>query len=109
MLAIPTTTVSLLRGTSTDAYLDTVDNNTVAASGIPASILEQTRSSTRPVDRRQQTVRSFACRLPATTDLQPDDRIRDERTGVVYSQDNSLHNNGVVVGTDFKLTLRLAT
>lgn len=109
MLAIPTTEVDILRGTSTDTYGDTVDNNSVAASGIPASILEQSRSSTRRADRRPQTVRFFACRLPATTDIQPDDRIRDRRTGVIYSIDNTLHNNGVVIGTDLKLALRLDT
>jgi hypothetical protein len=109
MLAIATTRVSILRGTTTDGYLDVVDNGTVAASGIPASLLEQTRSSTRRADRRPQTVRSYACRLPASTDIHPDDRIRDERTGLVYAQDNSLHNDGVVIGTDIKLLLRLVT
>lgn len=109
MLAIPTTRVSILRGTTTDGYLDVADNNTVAASGIPASLLEQTRRTTRPADRRSQVIRFVACRLPASTDIQPDDRIKDERTGVIYSQDDSLHNNGVVIGTDIKLALRLNT
>jgi hypothetical protein len=109
MLAIPTTTVSILRGTSTDGYLDVVDNLTVAASGIPASMLEQTRTTTRPADRRRQVVRYIACRIDARNDVRPDDRIKDERTGLIYSQDNSLHNNGVVVSTDIKLALRLDT
>jgi hypothetical protein len=109
MLAIPTTTVSLLRGTTIDEYMDEVDNNSVAASGIPASLLEQTRNTTRRADRRPQTVRIYACRLPASTDVQPDDRILDERTGLIYALDDTLHNNGVVVATDLKLTLRLDT
>lgn len=83
-----TTTVTLLGGVGTDRHGDPVDVDTVKRERVPASILEgpmNTRS--RPVDSRTDQVRSYTLRVAPTVDLAKYDRVRDERTGDVYTFD----------------------
>lgn len=109
MRAIPTTTVSILRGTTTDAYGDPVDGTTVAASGVLASLLEQRVGVTTGADDRVQQLRAITGRLPAGTDVEEGDRIRDERTGEIYVIDNVSRVQNPVVMADTRVDLRRAT
>jgi hypothetical protein len=85
----PNTTVSILTGTSQDDLGDVYDNATVAASGVPASILEQSpRQVYVPADGRHNVVRRYAARLGTEVSVTTADRIRDDRTGQVYVIDN---------------------
>ncbi len=87
MQAIATTTVSILRGTTTDDYGDEQDTDTPVATGVPASLTEQSRRVTTRDDPTPRIVRYAVARLPARTDVTDQDRIRDERTGAVYIVD----------------------
>lgn len=78
------TTVSILRGTTTDRFGDEADTDTVIASGVPASILERPATGARPASGRKDTPRGYAMRVWNSVDLRQDDRVRDERTGLVY-------------------------
>ena len=81
---VATTTVSILRGTATNRYGDTVDTDAVAATRVPASILERPVTGTKPAEGREDTPRTYALRT-RWRGLQQNDRIRDERTGVIYA------------------------
>jgi hypothetical protein len=109
MLAVPTTTVSILRGTTTNPFGDVQDTAAIAASGIPASLLEYSQESKRPADRHQQTVRMARCRIPGTTTVQTGDRIKDENTLAVYAVDDSTQLRNIVSTTDLRLVLRRIT
>lgn len=85
MWATPTTTVAVLRGAAADDYTGAVDNETTAASGIQASLIEQTRTVQDPASGTPRIVRSARARLPRDTDVVHTDRIRDERTGTTYA------------------------
>ena len=85
MIATPTTTVSILRGSETNYAGDEVDSDTVHTAGIPASLIEQSRLTTQPVEGGSRTVRRTQLRVPNGTDLTTDDRIKDDRTGETYS------------------------
>lgn len=85
---VPTTTVSVLRGTGTDEYGDPVDVATVVATGLPASILERVQRVARADSGSPQVVTYFTARLNGDVSLQSGDRIEDERTGHIYVMDN---------------------
>lgn len=109
MQAIATTTVSVLRGTTTDAYGDEKDTDTPISAGIPASLTEQSRRVTTRDDPTPRIVRYAVARVPARTDVRDQDRIRDDRTGAIYIVDavSSMANPTAV--PDIRLDLRRTT
>jgi hypothetical protein len=109
MQAIATTTVSILRGTTTDAYGDERDTDTPVATGIPASLTEQSRRVTTRDDPTPRIVRYAVARLPARTDVTDQDRIRDERTGAVYIVDAVSGMANPAFEVDRRLDLRRTT
>lgn len=84
MLALATTTVSILGGTSEDAFGDEADGTTVLAARIPASLIESTRTASEPVSGIKRIVRTHVCRLPPGTAVDETNRIKDEQTNEVY-------------------------
>jgi hypothetical protein len=106
---VPTTTISILRGTSTDVYGDLTDTATVAASGIPASIIEQRKTVFTPADNRVQQVGFFTGRVSQLVDVRIGDRIQDERTGTIYVLDNISTVSSPALGNDSRLDLRKAS
>lgn len=87
MLAVATTRVDVLRGTSTDEYLDEVDIVDVASGllNIPMSIIEKTKQVVDPVSGTPRTVRFATGRAEHGTDIRSSDRIRDRSTGQIYA------------------------
>lgn len=106
MYAYPTTTVTVLRGETTDALGDTVSADTVAASAMPFSLLEQRRSVYTPADNRVQQVRYFTGRAPGDADIRLGDRIQDESTGDTYYVDTVTQVGSPVTLNDLRLDLR---
>lgn len=109
MYAHPTTTVSVLRGSTTDDFGDAVAADTVAASGIPASILEQRRTVFVREENRVQQVLYATGRVPGDTDVRPDDRLRDEVSGDTYRVDSVSRVGSPVQMNDLRLDLRKAS
>jgi len=91
MIATPTTTVDVLRGTTTNTFGDTVDADTVVPgmTGLPASIIEQRQKVHAPKDSPSQDriVRVFKGRMANGLDVRKGDRLRDA-AGTVYIIDN---------------------
>lgn len=110
MNALATTTVSILGGNpTTDTWGDEVENGTVSASGVPASILEQRQVVTTPADNRAQVVRYYTGRLPAGTVVTTSNRLLDERTGETYVIENVSRVANPVISNDVRLDLKRAT
>lgn len=103
---IATTTVAVLRGTSTNSYGDEVDNGTVAASGIPASIIEQTRFTQDPSSGTPRVIRYVTGRLYNGTDVRAGDQIRDERDSTIYIVDSVTTPQHGAIRPDVRLELR---
>lgn len=78
------TKITILRGTETDSYGDTVDSDVAVYTGVVASILSSSRRTYLPAEGAVRVIHSYAGRCGAEVDLRKDDRVRDERTGVVY-------------------------
>jgi len=109
VLARANTTIAVLRGTSTDGYGDETDTDTPVATGIPASLIEQTRRVTTRDDPTPRIVRYAVGRVTAGTDVTDQDRIRDERTGDIYIVDAVSAMNSAAVAADLRLDLRRTT
>jgi hypothetical protein len=109
VIAQATTTISVLRGTTTDAYGDEQDTDTVVAAGIPASLIEQTRRTTTRDDPTPRVIRYAVGRVTAGTDITDQDRIRDERTGATYIVDAVSSMTSAAVAADMRLDLRRTT
>jgi Mg-chelatase subunit ChlD len=108
-VAIATTTISVLRGTTTDAYNDEQDTNTPIATGVPASLTEQSRRVTTRDNPTPRIVRYAVARVRAGTDIRDQDRVRDERTGAVYIVDAVSSMANPAVAADIRLDLRRTT
>ncbi|MEU6234424.1 hypothetical protein [Kitasatospora sp. NPDC047058] len=85
---IATTTVTVLRGTGTDLCEDIYDlpaeAGTDGQTGIPASLIEGSRTITTPNNPTPRVVRYAVARIRPGTDVTEDDRLRDDRTGRIY-------------------------
>lgn len=106
----PTTTVAILRGTTTDGYgYEADDNATPVASGILASIIEQTQNTRRQDSDRPSTIRGYICRLPHDTDVRDGDRIKDESDDSIYMLDTITRAANPARAMDWQIMLRKVT
>lgn len=83
----PTTYVTVLRTspeTLTDEFGDPEDNETVASTGNPFSIIMQSKRQFLPSEMRTTIVQTIAGRCRADVDVKETDRLKDERTGYLY-------------------------
>lgn len=106
MIAIPTTTVSILGGSASSDFGDPIEGTTVAASGIPASIVEGRQTVATESDPQARVVRYYTGRLPNGTEVNDSQRIRDDVTGDIYSIDNVTRPRNPVIPQDVRLDLR---
>lgn len=109
MLAVATTTVAVLRGTTEDAWGDETDTDTAVQTGVPIALTEQSRRVTTRDDPTPRIVRYAVGRVTAGTDITDQDRLRDERTGVVYIVDAVSQMTNPAVAADLRLDLRRTT
>lgn len=84
MRAAANRTVSIIRAVTTDAWGDAVDTETVLYTRVLCSLIEQNRRVYLPAEQAFRYIRSYAGRVGPETDLQKNDRIKDERTNIVY-------------------------
>jgi hypothetical protein len=108
-VAIATTTIAILRGTSTNAWGDEIDTDTPIYTGIPAALTEQSRRVTTRDDPTPRIVRYAVARVAAGTDVTDQDRVRDERTGAVYIVDTVSSMANPALTADLRLDLRRTT
>ncbi|WP_274029453.1 hypothetical protein [Streptomyces sp. MMBL 11-1] len=109
MRALANTTISVLRGTTTDEFGDPVDAPTTVASGIPASLIEVTRRAFTPENPTPRVVRYSIARTGADVDVLEDDRIRDESTDRIYIVEAVSQTGGIGMVNDLRLDLKQTT
>lgn len=106
---IATHVVDILTGTTTNAYGDEVDAATVAASGVPVSILEQSRRTDRQDNQTPRTVRTYTGRITSTVPVNAGDRLRHNATSTVWVVDEVTVNANPVVSPGRVMILRKVT
>ncbi|WP_328937678.1 hypothetical protein OG288_15835 [Streptomyces tauricus] len=81
MNVLPTTRITVYRGTSTDDWGDESDNYSVHASGVPANMrIKQVKASTESSTLPQQMT-TAVCRVRSNRDFNSNDIVLDEKTG----------------------------
>lgn len=84
MQGLATTQVSVLRGTTTDDFGDLIDAATPVVTGVPAAIVESSKTVTDQATQTPRTVRTVTCVLPAWASVLNTDRLQDQSTGLTY-------------------------
>ena len=84
MQGLATTQVSVLRGTTTDQFGDQIPVTTPVATGIPAAIVESSRTVLDLATQTPRTVRTVTCVMPGWADVLGTDRLQDQTTGLTY-------------------------
>ncbi|GAA3230705.1 hypothetical protein GCM10017691_23900 [Pseudonocardia petroleophila] len=105
---IPTTTVTLKRGETTDEFGDAVDGNTVVASGLPCAVTQSRglgdQRSFVPSEARGGVVETFTLRFRPNVHVEEQDRVLDERQGLVYQVISVYNPQSVVGAADVRVT-----
>lgn len=100
---IPTTTITIYRGESTDAFGDPVDNNVAIATEVPAAISETLPRWFRPDEQRGGVVDKYTIRLRPNISIQEGDRLLDERTDVTYLVQSVEYQQSIVGLADIRV------
>jgi hypothetical protein len=109
MYALATCTASILRGTGTDVYGDVYDNGTVAASGIPASIIVRSKSSYDPATQTPRVIQQIVGAVGSDVDIKDSDQLRDDTSGITYAIESVTQPNAPGLTPDLQLELRRVT
>lgn len=105
MNALATTTIAVLRHTTTNDYGDEVDADNTVATMLPAALTERQRTVTNPVDGNPRVVRHTTARVRADADVRKGDRVRDERTGAIYLVGATYQVTNPAISSDLTLEL----
>ena len=108
--AVANTRVSILRGTTTDAYGDIQDAEVALYTGVPAALVETARTAFDPSTQTPRTVRSITCVIPDGLSVTNSDQILDEPTQQRYAIEEILRPPTLIgAPVDIVLTLRRVT
>jgi hypothetical protein len=105
MYSRATTKITIYRGQGVDDWGDTIDNDTPAATGVLASILEQKIDSSTEVTTQPHNYRYARLRVKKGTDVQVNDRVFDERLNQTWTITNISPLQNPVVGQDTRIDL----
>lgn len=83
-MEIANTTVTVLRGSTTNAFGDTIPSGTAVLEGVPAFIGETGRKVQDPGSPAPRTIREVAGHVPRWAGVLNTDQLRDDRTGDTY-------------------------
>jgi capsular polysaccharide biosynthesis protein len=81
MMELQNTTLSVLRGTTTNGYGDKTNVGNPLYTGIPAAVVEKSKQSFDRDTQRLQTIRTSMCVVPDWADILDTDTLMDESTG----------------------------
>jgi hypothetical protein len=104
--ALATCLASVLRGTGTNTWGDTVDNATVAASGIPAAITVRSRTAQDSATQTSRVIETVTGAVGSNVDIRDTDRLRDDTHGITYSIEAVTQPGGAGLTADLQLELR---
>jgi hypothetical protein len=107
MTWLATSTYSILRGKTTDAFGDPKDRDEAVETGVKGSVRLVRAGVTTESEGRAQTISYLVGRLPSGTDIQNGDRLQDEETGETFIVDSIDSNpRSPIMDTGVRLELR---
>ena len=109
MIATPTTTITILSGSSDSEWGDVIEGETERVTGLPAAIHEGALKVQTESDPQARAVRFYTGRLPHGTEVANNERIKDERSGVIYAVDAVTTPANPALEQDVRVDLRRVT
>lgn len=109
MYALASNRISVLRGTTTNAYGDIVDdpdNAQVVAAGVPAQIVVTNSRAYDPTSQQIRIVQSIAGIVQSDVDIVESDQLIDDQTGAIYAVESVTQEGGPGFTSDLELVLR---
>lgn len=108
MYAAANCRISILRGTTTTEFGDLADAGefTPVLTGQPAQVIEVSQVTTDPATQTPRSVRRIEARLGSQVGILETDRIRVERTGVIYTVQELTRPDPFGFTPDLELVLR---
>ncbi|GIH26068.1 hypothetical protein Aph01nite_43780 [Acrocarpospora phusangensis] len=103
---LPTTTVAVLRGETTDEYGDVVDSDAPVKGHVPISLSERDKRVWVPAENRTTVVRQITGRARPNADIREGDRLRDEGDQSIYLVEGVSRPQSPIGAADVRLTLR---
>lgn len=76
--------ITIMRGTTVNAWGDESDVGSPLYTGVQAALAETAQTVFDAATQRPQTIRTITCNVPAWVDVVDTDTIRDEATGFFY-------------------------
>lgn len=101
------TTVTIFRGSSYNEWGDEVDSDTIVATGIRASIIEQTIYAQTEVTTLPRSYRFAKMRVTPGTDVRQNDRVKDEKTGEIWTIRQISNRGNPVTMQDMRIDLEM--
>lgn len=101
--------VTVLRGTTTNAWGDEIDDDATAqviASGVPVSLSVTNTNTSDPTTQQIRTVRSISGSIQSDTDVRETDRLRDDATGALFVVESVTDTLGPGFVGDLELVLK---
>lgn len=111
MYALASTTCSILRGTTTNAWGDQIDdpNAAVVATGVPVALDVTNTQVFDPTTQQLRVIRSIRGAIQSDTDIRDTDRLRDDTSGIVYMIESVTDTLGPGYLGDLELVLKQVT
>jgi len=106
MMELANTTLSVLRGTTVNAYGDKTNVGNPLYTGIPAAVVEKSKQSFDRDTQRFQTIRTSMCVVPDWADILDTDTLMDESTGNFFMIEDIQTQPSLGVPPEKILTLR---
>lgn len=107
MICRANTTVTIYRGQAADEWGDNMDQDTVVATGVIASIVEQTVYARSEVTTNPRAFHYAKMRVNYGTNILVGDRVLDENTGDIWLITNLRARGNPVRRQDVRVDLEL--
>lgn len=108
MIALPTTTVTVLRGENTDTFLDDAPKQVPIFKNVPASIIEKRKRVFNQQTQEPRTIHYFVMRVGSEITMKPGDCVFDEQSQLTYLVDDiDYPNSNPTFGQDLIVDIKL--
>jgi hypothetical protein len=109
VITTPTTTITILSGSSSSEWGDDIEGEIERVTGLPGAIHEGALKVQTESDPQARAVRFYTGRLPHGTQIATNERLRDELTGVIYAVDAVTTPVNPALPQDVRVDLRRVT
>jgi hypothetical protein len=83
-MELANTTLTVMRGTAANQFGDLTDVGTPIYTGLPAAVVESSKTTWDPATQTPRTIRTSKAVVPRWADILASDTLKDERTGDYY-------------------------